>query len=103
MNPDLYEIFGGALLVFMIPALYRILRGPTSVDRIVAINMIGTKTAIVLIFIGMIFERVEMYVDFALTYALLNFVGSLAVARYFHRVKLRADMRGEDTDLDVYD
>jgi len=39
-----------------------------------------------LVIIGILFERVGMFVDFALTYALLNFIGSLAAARYFDRV-----------------
>ena len=54
--------------------------GPTAIDRIVAVNVIGTKTTVLLVIIGMIFERVGMFVDFALTYALLNFIGSLAAA-----------------------
>ena len=37
-----------------------------------------------LIFIGAIFQRVDMFVDFALTYALLNFIGTLAATKYFH-------------------
>lgn len=70
----------------MLPILYRIIVGPTAIDRIVAVNMIGTKTMVLLIIIGMLFKRVDMFVDFALTYALLNFIGSLAAARFFDRV-----------------
>jgi multicomponent Na+:H+ antiporter subunit F len=76
---------GAALLLLMLPAIYRITKGPTALDRIVAANIIGTKTAVILIIIGVIFERVDMFVDFALAYALLNFTGSLAAARFFHR------------------
>jgi len=76
---------GAALLLLMLPAIYRIATGPTALDRIVAANIIGTKTAVILIIIGVIFERVDMFVDFALAYALLNFTGSLAAARYLHR------------------
>ena len=77
---------GVAILALMLPILYRIIAGPTAIDRIVAVNVIGTKTTVLLIIIGMMFERVEMFVDFALTYALLNFIGSLAAARFFDRV-----------------
>jgi len=78
---------GLALLVMMIPLFYRMSAGPTALDRIVALNVVGTKTAILLVFIGTIYpgDRVDMFVDFSLAYGLLNFMGSLAAARYFHR------------------
>jgi len=83
---------GVTLLLLMIPAIYRIVVGPTAIDRIVAVNVIGTKTAVLLVIIGVVFGRVGMFVDFALAYALLNFTGSIAAARYLHRVS----QRGED-------
>jgi len=91
---------GLVLLVMMIPLFYRMNAGPTALDRIVAVNMIGTKTAILLVFVGTIFpgNRVGMFVDFALAYGLLNFLGSLAAARYFHRSRAVAgeiDVEGE--------
>ena len=81
-----FVMSGIAILLLMVPILYRIVVGPTAIDRIVAVNVIGTKTTVLLIIIGMLFQRVEMFVDFALTYALLNFIGSLAAARFFDRV-----------------
>lgn len=78
---------GVALLFLMLPALWRIAVGPTTMDRIVATNVIGTKTAVMLVVIGVVFGKVEMFVDFALAYALLNFMGSIAAARYLHRTK----------------
>ena len=82
---------GCALLALMLPVLYRVVAGPTAIDRIVAVNVIGTKTAVLLVVIGTILDRnqnqVAMFVDFALAYALLNFIGSLAAARFFHRMK----------------
>jgi multicomponent Na+:H+ antiporter subunit F len=83
---------GLTLFALMLPVIYRIATGPTAIDRIVAVNVIGTKTAVLLIVVGTISGRVEMFVDFALAYALLNFIGSLAVARYFHRMKNRAEL-----------
>ena len=84
---ETFFVFTGvAILALMVPILYRIVIGPTAIDRIVAVNVIGTKTTVLLIIIGMLFQRVEMFVDFALTYALLNFIGSLAAARFFDRV-----------------
>lgn len=76
---------GSVLFLIMVPILYRVIKGPTAIDRLVAVNMIGTKAAILLVIIGSLFGRVEMFVDFALTYALLNFFGSIAASRYYHR------------------
>ncbi len=81
---------GLALLFLMIPAMWRMSVGPTALDRIVAVNVIGTKTAVLLVVIGQIFGEVSMFVDFALAYALLNFTGSLAAARYLHKTKAGA-------------
>lgn len=76
---------GLAMCVLVACLFVPIVRGPTVIDRIVAANMIGTKTTVLLIIIGTVYHRVEMFVDFALTYALLNFIGSIAAAKYFQR------------------
>ena len=71
---------GCALLGLMLPVLYRVVAGPTAIDRIVAVNVIGTKTAVLLVVIGTVLDRsqnqVAMFVDFALAYALLNFIAT---------------------------
>ena len=84
---EFFIIAGVLLLGLMVPALYRVATGPTAIDRIVAVNVIGTKTAVLLVIIGSVFGQVGMFVDFALAYALLNFIGSLAAARYLHRTR----------------
>ena len=76
---------GIILFAIMFLVLCRAIRGPTVFDRIVAVNVIGTKTTLLLIIIGAIHGRLEMFVDLALTYALLSFLGSLAAAKYFQR------------------
>ena len=78
---------GIGLFFTMIPIIYRIIKEPTAIDRIVAVNVIGTKTAVLLIIIGALFENVSMFVDFAIAYAALNFLGSLAASRYFNRTR----------------
>ena len=85
------KIIGVIIFVFMLPCLWRITRGPNPLDRIVAVNVIGTKTAVLLVIIGAIIDKVAMFVDFALAYALLNFTGSLAAARYIHKTDLTKD------------
>lgn len=80
---------GLVLFGLMLPVLYRVVKGPTAIDRVVAVNVIGTKTAVLLVIIGQLFENVAMYVDFALAYALLNFLASIAAARFFHQRRLQ--------------
>ncbi len=84
---DFFRATGIVLMLLMIPVFYRMVAGPTAIDRIVATNIIGTKTAVLLVVIGTLFHSVEMFVDFALAYALLNFIGSLAAARYFAKTE----------------
>lgn len=84
-NVFLYS--GLYLAVLMALSLYRPLFGPTVVDRMIGVNAIGTKTAVMLILIGLIFQRVDMFVDIALAYAMLNFLAVLAASRYFQKRK----------------
>lgn len=63
-------------------ALIRALRGPTVYDRVLAVNMFGTKTALLLSVIAFLFGRPD-FLDLALAYALINFIGVLAVLEFF--------------------
>jgi multicomponent Na+:H+ antiporter subunit F len=69
------------LLVFL--CLYRVIYGPTIIDRIVGVSAIGTKTLLVLVLMGFIYDRIEMFLDISIVYAILNFIGTLAAAKYF--------------------
>jgi len=89
---------GVCLFLMMIPIMCRIILGPTAIDRIVAVNIIGTKTAVLLIIIGALFDNVSMFVDFAIAYAALNFLGSLAASRYFNRTR---PAYGEGSSMEV--
>lgn len=93
-----FIITGVIILLLMFLTLYRTIIGPTPLDRILGVNVIGTKTTVLIILIGVLYKRVDMFVDIALTYALLNFIASLAAARFFQRHKkihLEEDERGE--------
>lgn len=80
---------GVALCLLLLLTLYRAIIGPTVLDRIMGVNVIGTKTTVLLVLIGTIFHRVEMFVDIALAYAMLNFIVTIAASRYFmHRKNL---------------
>ncbi len=65
--------------------LYRVLQGPTIFDRVLGLNGISTKAIILLIVIGIVYDRVEMFIDISTGYALLNVVGALAVAKYLEQ------------------
>lgn len=84
--------YAGVYLTFlMILSLYRAVFGPTVLDRMIGVNAIGSKTTVLLILIGMIYRRVDMFVDIALAYAMLNFVAVLAASRYFQKRKGLSD------------
>ena len=70
-----------AILVTMILALVRALRGPSVYDRVLAVNMFGTKTALLLSVIAFLVGRPD-FLDLALAYALINLVGVLAVLEF---------------------
>ncbi len=78
-----YLVSALLLSVLVLLSLTRVVFGPEVFNRIVAINVIGTKTVVILALIGMIYGRIEMFVDISLAYALLNFIGTLAAAKYF--------------------
>lgn len=71
-----------AITVLIAIYLFRVLRGPTVFDRVLGLNGISTKAIILLVVIGTVYERVDMFVDISTGYALLNLVGSLAIAKY---------------------
>jgi len=73
------------IILLMIMTLIRVIGGPTVLDRIVGVNMIGAKTTVVLLLIGLIYENMSMFVDIALAYALLNFIATLGACKYFRR------------------
>ena len=73
------------LAILIAVYLYRVVRGPTVYDRILGLNGISTKAIIVLVVIGTVYGRVEMFVDISTGYALLNLVGALAMAKYLEQ------------------
>jgi len=69
------------VLFTMFLALARAALGPTVFDRILAVNMFGTKTVLLIAVVGFYTERPE-WLDLAIVYALVNFAGTIAVAKY---------------------
>jgi len=64
--------------------LLRLLKGPTAPDRAVAVDTIATITTALLVLLAFIFER-YVYLDVALVYAVLTFIGSVAIARFLEK------------------
>ena len=71
-----------AILVTMALALARAFLGPTPFDRLIAVNMFGTKTVLLIAVLGFLTGRPE-FLDIALVYALINFVGTIAILKFF--------------------
>ena len=74
-----------ALLVIMAIALVRAFVGPSVYDRIMAVNMFGTKTVLFIAVFGFFTGRPD-FLDIALVYTLINFIGVIAVLRFVERV-----------------
>lgn len=71
--------------IALVLPLYRVLRGPTVYDRMVGVTVTGTKTIILICLTGFVYGRIEMFLDIAIAYAMLNFIGALVVAKYLDR------------------
>jgi multicomponent Na+:H+ antiporter subunit F len=84
----MYYVAAFAILVTMALALARALLGPTGYDRVLAVNMFGTKTVLLLSVTALMYGRAD-FLDLALAYALINFIGVLAVLRFVQQHALR--------------
>ncbi len=68
-------------------SMYRVAVGRTIFDRVIAAGLVGTNGFILLVLIGFLFGRINMFVDLAIAYALLNFVVIIVLGKYFDRGK----------------
>ncbi len=82
LDNAIYLVVSIAILVTMGLAMARAILGPTVYDRVLAANVFGTKTVLLLSVIAFLYGRPD-FLDLALTYALINFVGILAVLQFF--------------------
>ncbi|MEW6067152.1 MAG: monovalent cation/H+ antiporter complex subunit F [Nitrospirota bacterium] len=80
---NFFIAIGLILGILSLICLYRGIFGPTDIDRIIGVGVVGTKTLIILLLIGLLYKRLDMFVDIALVYAILNFIGVLIFAKYF--------------------
>lgn len=92
----MYYAVALALIVTMALALARAVMGPTVYDRVLSVNMFGTKTVLLLSVIAFLYGRPD-FLDLALAYALINFIGVLAVLEFF---RSRAGRREQEQELE---
>lgn len=83
--PGLFLAAALALLALVAVYIHRLAVGPTVFDRLLGLSGFGTTTTMVLLLMGAVYGRLDMFVDLSLAYALLSFVGAVASARYFER------------------
>ena len=88
----MFVVTAAALLVGMCLVMCRALLGPTAYDRVLALNNIGTKTVVLIAVLGFLNGRPE-FLDLALAYALINFIGTIAVLKYIEYGDLGAGFR----------
>lgn len=86
-----------AILITMLLALARSFIGPTVYDRILAANGFGTKTVLLIAVLGFLTGRPE-FLDVALVYALINFIGIIAVLKYFEYGNLHRSQSDNDPE-----
>jgi multicomponent Na+:H+ antiporter subunit F len=75
------------MIVLIALPLYRLIKGPTVFDRVIGAGLIGVNSVLLLAVIGFGYGRLDMFIDLAIVYALLNFVGTVAAAKYLERGK----------------
>ena len=78
----MFAVAAIAVFVAMILTMVRLFAGPTLYDRVLATNTFGTLTVLLIGVFGFLTERPD-FLDIALLYALINFVGTIAILKYF--------------------
>lgn len=76
-----YLAAAGLFVVLAVVMLYRVVAGPSMQDRVLAVNVLGTNTVVVLALLAVALDE-PWYLDIALVYALLNFLMSLAISKF---------------------
>ena len=76
-----FLVTAAALVVLAIVVLYRAVKGPTMQDRVIAVNVLGTNTVVILALLAVALDS-ESFLDIALVYALLNFLMAVAISKF---------------------
>jgi len=84
MLEELFIITAVLLTAAAFLCLYRAVLGPSAADRVVAINVIGTKAVVIISLISFVFHQ-EFFLDVAMVYALISFVSTIGIAKYLEK------------------
>ena len=84
-----------AIIIAMGLALIRALLGPTIYDRVLAVNLFGTKALLLIAVMGFLTDRPE-FLDIALVYALINFIATIAIMKFFRFAHLGHPHQGDN-------
>jgi len=95
MTLTMFTVASIAVLVSMALSMIRALVGPTVFDRILAVNVTGTLTVVLIAVYGFLTDRPD-FLDIGLLYALINFIGTIAVTKYVKFQDLGHPMDGPD-------
>ncbi|MFW5873197.1 MAG: monovalent cation/H+ antiporter complex subunit F [Bacillota bacterium] len=84
MNSSILILATILLGILILLSLIRGIIGPSSLDRIIVINVIGTKTVAIMVLFAIVFAE-HYFVDIALVYALISFIASISVSKYLEK------------------
>ena len=91
----MYAMISAFIILAMALMLYRSVKGPTVYDRVLSVNSFGTKTVLLLGVLGFLMGR-PAFLDIALLYALINFIATIAILKFFRYGDLSGVMADED-------
>ena len=86
---------GAAVIIAMAIAIVRLILGPTVYDRILAVNVFGSKALLLIAVLGFLTDRPE-FMDIALVYALISFVATIALMKFFKFAHLGQPLSGDN-------
>jgi len=82
-----FAVIAVVLAVIIAIPFYRLVVGPTLFDRLLGAGAIGTKTLVLICLVAVMYGRLDLFIDITVAYAVLNFIGNLAIAKYFSNPK----------------
>jgi multicomponent Na+:H+ antiporter subunit F len=80
-----FNVTALVLCTALLIPFYRVYKGPTVFDRLLGASAVGAKTLTLILLFGLLFDRIDLFIDISLGYAVLNFVGAIAMGKYFRR------------------
>lgn len=98
----MFELCLFVLLMCVMILLYRVYLGPTLYDRVIAVNSIGTLAVLIIGVVGFLTSRPD-FLDIALLYALINFIGTVAILKFFRYKMVDKDEKLNSKETEVND